>query len=87
MANPDWIVLRFSPDVPPDLVPEELEGHWFDRSILHGTVELTRHVSTDRLDDLGTRVTRQSVARPTGKFEVDQDMQVAEVYEVELWAS
>lgn len=87
MTNPDWIVLRFSSDVPSDLVPEELEGHWFDRSTLHGKVELTRQVPTTRLDDLGTRVTRQSVARPTGKFEIDEDMQVAEVYEVELWAS
>jgi hypothetical protein len=87
MANPDWIVLRFSPECPPELVPEELEGHWFDRSVLHGKVELTRSVPATRLDDLGTRVTRQSVARPTGKFEVDDNMQVAEVYEVELWAA
>lgn len=87
MANPDWIVLRFSPKVPPDLVPEELEGHWFDRSTLHGKVEMTREVSTISPENLGSRITRQSVARPTGKFEVDEDMQVAEVYEVELWAS
>jgi hypothetical protein len=87
MASPDWIVLRFASDCPPDLVPDELEGHWFDRSMLHGKVELTRQVPTRHLDDLGTRVTRQSVARPTGKFEVDEDLRVAEVYEVELWAS
>lgn len=84
MNEPDWIVLRFSSQVPVDQVPLELEGHWFDRSTLEGRVECTRKVLATTAT--AAPITRHSVARPTGRFEVDNErMIVAEVWEVDLW--
>lgn len=83
MNEPDWIILRFSSKVPEDLVPTELEGHWFDRSTLQGKLECTREVAATSAT--ATTVTRRSVAKPTGRFELDGDGNVGEVWEVDLW--
>lgn len=82
MQSPDWIVLRFSPQVPPEEVAPELEGHWFDRSTLGDRLAVTRPVPAR--PGLST-ITRNSVARPTGTFEIDEDFNVGEVWEIETW--
>lgn len=78
MKEPDWIVLRFGPEVPREIVSEEIEGRWFDRTALDGKVETSR-VSTGTATKVAT-----SVARPTGRFEFDGSFQVAEVWEIEF---
>jgi hypothetical protein len=82
MHEPDWIVLRFSPKLPREMVSEELDGQWFDRAELGGKVESRRVANAT-----ATRV-QSSVARPTGRFEIDEDrMIVAEVWEVDIPAA
>lgn len=83
MSNEDWIVLRFSRSLPMDEVPRELEGKWIDRSLVSGTFEATREV--EALPTNKTLRTRHTVARPTGRFETDAELNVAEVYEVGSW--
>ena len=83
MGGPDWIVLRFKRDVPFDQVPPELEGKWLDRSLLGEDYTSTREVDKPPSEVDG--VTRHTVARPTGRFEIDKDFNVAEIWEVENW--
>jgi len=81
MSDADWIVLRFNRDVPLDEVPPELEGKWIDRSLLTGTYQATRQVQSSAT--VGR--TRNTVARPTGRFELNDQFDVAEVWEVQNW--
>lgn len=83
MSDADWIVLRFKRDVPLDQVPPELEGKWLDRSVLGDTFAATRKVAP--APSTPDTVTRHTVARPTGRFETDDELNVAEVWEVENW--
>ena len=67
--EPDYVVIRASPDLPPGFLPERLDGMWFDRSTLPSRPE--------DVDLPG------GVAVPSGRFEVrDYDGAVAEVWEV-----
>lgn len=85
MSDADWIVLRFSRDVPVDDVLPELEGKWIDRSVLGSTYRATREVE-DSPSSMEGR-TRSTVARPTGRFELDPEYNVAEVWEVQNWSA
>lgn len=75
MPEPDYIVIRPAPDLPPGFLPERENGRWYDRS------DMRQVNSEDRLDlviQYGG-----GVAVATGRFEVrDYDGAVAEVYEV-----
>jgi hypothetical protein len=83
MSDADWIVLRFKREVPVDQVPPELEGKWLDRSCLGETYAAVREVEPG--PSVPDVITRHTVARPTGRFETDEEMNVAEVWEVENW--
>lgn len=69
MNEPNYIVIRPAPDLPPGFLPPHLDGRWYETSQM---APLARdHESGD------------VVAVPTGRFEVrDYDGAVAEVYEV-----
>ena len=71
MTEPDYIVLRASPDVPPGWMPRGLDGRWYDRAqFVEG---LERPADLPRW---------HATAVPTGRFEVrDHDGAVAEVWE------
>lgn len=72
--EPDYVVIRPAPDLPPGFLPSRLDGKWLDRSQLqpmpgeHG--------------DAAAAGFGEGVAVPTGRFERREDGAVAEVYEV-----
>lgn len=82
MHEPDWIILRFGSSVPAEEIAPELNGRWFDRSILGGHLAITRAVPKSPGT---TTVTHQSIAFPTGRFEMDEDFNVGEVWEINSW--
>ncbi|MFI7191450.1 hypothetical protein ACIBQ0_17085 [Nocardia nova] len=69
--EPDYIVIRPAPDLPPGFLPDRLNGRWEDRSRL----------GIDHGMDF-TLASGGAVAVPTGRFETNDQGQVAEVYEV-----
>jgi hypothetical protein len=83
MSDADWIVLRFKRDVPMDQVLPELEGKWIDRSCLGDTYSAVREVEPG--PSTPDTITKHTVARPTGRFEMSDDLDVAEIWEVENW--
>lgn len=81
----DWIVLRFSSDVPPETVPEDLNGHWFDKAQINGTFNYTTERAVSATED-DTVITRSATARATGNFEVDdRTLEFAEIWEIGPW--
>lgn len=68
MSEPDYVVIRPAPDLPPEFLPGYLNGRWYDRA------ELPWGGSSCGWID--------AVAVPTGRFEVRDDGAVAEVFEV-----
>ena len=68
MSEPDYIVVRAAPDLPPGFLSPGMDGKWFDRSMIP--------------EGVGTYGWRDSVAIATGRFEVRDDGAVAEVFEV-----
>jgi hypothetical protein len=70
MNEPDYIVIRPAPDLPPGFLPAREDGRWYDRdNIPYGP-------------PAGSSP-GEAVAVPTGRFEVrEYDGAVAEVYEV-----
>lgn len=68
MSEPDYIVVRAAPNLPPGFLPRGLDGKWFDRATLpeqHGPYQWG-----------------DSVAVATGRFEARDDGAVAEVFEI-----
>lgn len=75
MSDPEYIVLRPAPDLPPGVVPADLDGKWFPRGEL-----LTRPGAT-RLRLAGA--SGIFLAEATGRTEEDPEGQrTAEVFEV-----
>lgn len=75
MNEPDYIVIRPAPDLPPGFLPERENGRWYDRATLP---QVDAESSLHALIRYGG-----GVAVATGRFEVrDYDGAVAEVYEV-----
>lgn len=76
-VEPDYVVVRRGPDMPDEwLMPDGLEGRWFDRS--------TIRIAPDPGDLSQADVSiSTAVAVPTGRFEVrESDGAVAEVWEI-----
>lgn len=71
VSEPDYVVIRPAPDLPPGFVPPHWDGRWLDRADMpFGPPPADGTWST-------------ATAVPTGRFEVrDSDGAVAEVYEV-----
>lgn len=70
MSDPDYIVVRRSPDLPESFQLGGLEGSWHERS------------SIPQLPEIPHDGMQRAVAVPSGKFEVRDDGAVAEVWEV-----
>ena len=68
MSEPDYIVVRAAPDLPPGFLPRGLDGKWFDRATLP--------------EQYGPYQWGDAVAAATGRFETRDDGAVAEVFEV-----
>lgn len=68
MTEPDFIVVRPAPDLPPGFLPAVLDGRWYDRR------------SVPQM--FGEHSANDGVAVATGRFEVRDDGAVAEIYEV-----
>jgi hypothetical protein len=62
------IVVRPAPDLPPGFLPADLDGKWFDVSLMPEGIESFSY--------------GDAVAVPSGRFETREDGAVAEVYEV-----
>jgi hypothetical protein len=71
VAEPDYIVIRPSADLPPDISLGRFDGLWIDRATLR-----------ERPIDVSGPAWGEQVAVPTGRFEVREDGAVAEVWEV-----
>lgn len=75
--EPDYVVVRRGPDMPDEwLMPDGLEGKWFDRSAVPVAApgaprNAERHTTSSAM-----------AAEPTGRFEVRDDGAVAEVWEL-----
>lgn len=76
MNEPDYIVVRAAPDLPPGFLPPHLDGRWYDRrDIADGPPAGTPLP--------GGVAGAQAVAVATGRFEVrEYDGAVAEIWEV-----
>jgi hypothetical protein len=74
MDEPDYLVIRPAPDLPPGFLPERENGRWYDRADMPW-------VSGERSLELIVRY-GGGVAVATGRFEVRDDGAVAEVFEV-----
>lgn len=69
MSEPDYIVVRPAPTLPPGFLPPGLDGKWFDRAMFP--------------EGVGAYSWGDAVAIATGRFEVrDSDGAVAEVFEI-----
>lgn len=69
--EPDHVVLRAAADLPPGVLPSDLDGRWYDRSEVHPGCSFAE------------RMAAKVAAVPTGRFEVrEHDGAVAEVWEV-----
>lgn len=78
MAEPDYLVIRPSPDLPPDFyVPPHWDGRWLNRA----EVPEGPPPGTPMPDGV---VGAQAVVVPTGRFEVRDDGAVAEVWEIRV---
>lgn len=67
MSEPDYIVIRPAPDLPPGFLPAHLDGRWYDREDIPWRAGYGPN---------------DAVAVPSGRFEVRDDGAVAEVYEI-----
>jgi len=79
MSEPDYVVVRRGPDMPDEwLMPDGLEGRWFDRA------EMKPPPPPGWADEFRRRggVVSTAAAVPTGRFEVREDGAVAEVWEI-----
>ncbi|MFE2384478.1 hypothetical protein [Streptomyces misionensis] len=74
MNEPDYIVIRPAPDLPPGFLPERENGRWYDRSTMPWASAETNLDALIRYDG--------GVAVATGRFEVRDDGAVAEVFEL-----
>lgn len=75
MSEPDYVVLRPDPDLPPGTLSPRDDGLWLDRS----------QVAQAYAPASAPPGITQMTAVPTGRFEVrDYDGVIAEVYEVRL---
>jgi hypothetical protein len=72
--EPDYIVIRPAPDLPPGFLPDRENGRWYDRATMPVADEEQRMNALVRYGG--------GVAVATGRFEVRDDGAVAEVYEV-----
>ena len=70
MTEPDYIVIRPADNLPPGFLPERFDGMWFDRTTVPQRAMPVRAGMCETL------------AVPTGRFEVRDDGAVAEVWEV-----
>ena len=70
MTERNYIVFRRSPNLPESIDTGDLDGKWFDiETMLNYTL---------------TTFPKVGVAIPTGRFETNDNGQVAEVYELQL---
>jgi hypothetical protein len=74
MSQPDYIVVRPAPDLPPGFLPDRENGRWYDRADMP---QVDTESSLDAILRYGG-----GVAVATGRFESRYDGAVAEVYEV-----
>lgn len=76
MDEPDYIVIRLSPDLPPGTLPKGYDGRWFDRSQMPQPAD--PEAGRNAVIRYGG-----GVAVATGRFEIrEHDGAIAEVYEV-----
>lgn len=78
--EPDYIVYRFSPDMPEEWRPPQMDGWWVDRNTVpeYSTLQEKRGA---RDPEPG-----ECVAIATGRFETREDGRIAEVFEIRpLW--
>ncbi|MER6778473.1 MULTISPECIES: hypothetical protein [unclassified Streptomyces] len=69
MTEPDFVVIRPAPDLPPGVLPPRFDGRWYNLA--------------DVPQVFGAPAGGGYVAVPSGRFEVrDPDGAVAEVWEV-----
>lgn len=73
--DPDYVVIRPAPDLPPGFLPSRWDGLWLDRSTMES-------VAGYRPGDAAAKGWGEGVAVPTGQFEYREDGAVAEVWEV-----
>jgi hypothetical protein len=71
MSEPDLVVIRPAPSLPPGFLPRGWDGLWLDRS----------QIPSELLVRPGASGVATAVA--TGRFEVREDGAVAEVFEVQ----
>lgn len=73
MNEPDYIVIRPAPDLPPGFLPVREDGRWYDRAAIPEVY----------VQDPPSPGESRAVAVPSGRFEVrDYDGAMAEVWEV-----
>lgn len=73
-SEPNYVVVRPSPDLPPGFLPEHLDGKWFDISEMPFSFREPGEAAAAGIGE--------AVSVPTGRFEYRDDGAVAEVYEV-----
>jgi hypothetical protein len=83
---PDWVVFRFSDDMPVSHRPPDLDGLWIDRNDVPSTQSIE---AARRASEQGRRyLVGEAVAHPTERLEVSEDGRVAQVWEIRpLWKS
>jgi hypothetical protein len=80
-AEPDYVVMRASLDLPDGWMPPEMDGRWYDRSSMPTRAEAEAAAKRSAFRAEGGTVTT-AVAVPAGRFEVRDDGAVAEVWEI-----
>lgn len=77
--EPDYVVVRLAPDLPPGFAPPGIDGRWYDRGAF--PVVTDPDAQRKAAERAGFAIS-EAVVVATDRFEVRDDGAVAQVYEM-----